>query len=213
MRALFEYVAKALTVILTFVLIHYLAFPPVSGAQTIPAELRIVVLQGEGATTNIRQRASSEPLIRVEDEKQNPIADAVAVFTLPTEGATGEFSNASKTLTVTTDQRGQAAATGLKMNSIPGKVPIFISVSYRGLSARTIMTQFSVAPPGAKVGEKSGHGKLIAILAIVGAGAAGGAVAATHKGGSSPTASIPPPAAPTPIGITTGSGTIAPPPH
>jgi hypothetical protein len=211
MRTYFKYGAKLLSLVLTFILIFSFAGSPVQ-AQTLPTELRIVVLQGEGATTDIRQRTSSDPIIRVEDEKQNPVSEAVAVFTLPTEGATGAFANGSKTLTITTDNRGQAAAIGLRMNGIPGKVPIFVSVSYRGLTARTVMTQFTVAPPGAKVGGgNGGHGKLIAILAIIGAGAAGGAVAATHKSGSTP-ASVPtPPAGPTPIGITTGTGSIAPP--
>jgi hypothetical protein len=209
MRIYLEYGAKLLSLALTYTLIFGLATPPVQ-AQT-PTELRIVVLQGEGATTDIRQRSSSEPIIRVDDEKQNPVSGAVAVFTLPTEGATGEFAKGSKTLTVTTDSRGQAAAIGLRMSSIPGKVPIFVSVSYRGLSARTVMTQFSVAPPGAKVGGGSGgHGKLIAILAVLGAGAAGGVVAATHKS-SSPTSMTTVPAGPTPIGITIGTGSIAPP--
>lgn len=200
-----------LSLVLTFILIFSFAGSPIY-AQNLPTELRIVVLQGEGATTNIRERASSEPIIRVDDEKQNPVSGAVAVFTLPTEGATGAFANGSKTLTVTTDNRGQAVAIGLRMNGVPGKVPIFVNVSYRGLSARTVMTLFTVAPPGAKVGGGSGgHGKLIAILAVLGAGAAGGVVAATHKSGSSP-ASVPtPPAGPTPIGITTGTGSIAPP--
>jgi hypothetical protein len=210
MRTYFEYGAKLLSLALTYILIFRFATPPVQ-AQNLPTELRIVVLQGEGATTDIRQRASSDPIIRVDDEKQNPVSGAMAVFTLPTEGATGEFVKGSKTLTVTTDSRGQAAAIGLRMNSIPGKVPIFVSVSYRGLSARTVMTQFTVAPPGAKVGGgNGGHGKLIAILAILGAGAAGGVVAATHKS-SSPTSVTTPPAGPTPIGITTGTGSIAPP--
>jgi len=211
MRTYFEYGAKLLSLVLTYILIFCFAAYPVQ-AQNLPTELHIVVLQGEGATSDIRQRASSEPIIRVDDEKQNPVSGAVAVFTLPTEGAAGEFANGSKTLTVTTDSHGQASAVGLRMNSIPGKVPIFVSVSYRGLSARTVMTQFSVAPPGAKVGGSSGgHGKLIAILVIVGAGAAGGVVAATHKSGSPPTSVTTPPAGPTPIGITTGTGSIAPP--
>jgi hypothetical protein len=210
MRTYFEYGAKLRSLVLTYFLIFRFAGSPVQ-AQNLPTELHIVVLQGEGATTDIRQRASSDPIIRVDDEKQNPVSGAAAVFTLPTEGATGEFANGSKTLTVTTDNRGRAAAIGLKMNSIPGKVPIFVSVSYRGLSARTVMTQFSVAPPGAKVGGSSGgHGKLIAIIAILGAGAAGGVVAATHKSGSSPS-SVTGPAGPTPIGITAGAGSIAPP--
>lgn len=210
MRTYFEYGAKLLSLVLTYILIFGFVGSPVQ-AQSLPTELHIVVLQGEGATTDIRQRASSDPLIRVDDEKQNPVSGAVAVFTLPTEGATGAFPNGSKTLTVTTDTHGQAAAIGLRMNSIPGKVPIFVSVSYRGLSARTVMTQFSVAPPGAKVGGGGGHGKLIAILAIIGAGAAGGAVAATHKSGSSPTTMTTIPSGPTPIGITAGTGSIAPP--
>jgi|ERR1017187_7315799 hypothetical protein len=210
MRTYFKYEAKSLSLVLTSLLIIRFVGAPVQ-AQNLPAELRIVVIQGEGATTDIRQRASSEPIIRVEDEKQNPVSGVVAVFTLPTEGATGAFANGSQTLTVTTDNRGQAAAIGLKMNSIPGKVPIFVSVSYRGLSARTVMTQFTVAPPGAKVGGGGGHGKLIAILAILGAGAAGGAFAALHKSGNSPTPVPTSPAAPTPIGITTGTGSIAPP--
>jgi hypothetical protein len=210
MRTYFRYGAKSLALVLTSILIFRFAGSPIQ-AQNLPAELRIVVLQGEGATTDIRQRASSDPLIRVEDENQNPVSEAVAVFSLPTEGATGTFANGSKTLTVSTDNRGQAAAIGLKMNSIPGKVPIFVSVSYRGLAARTVITQFTVAPPGAKIGESKGHGKLIAILVVLGAGAGGGAFAAIHKSGSSPTSVTPPPAGPTPIGITTGSGVISPP--
>jgi hypothetical protein len=211
MKKYFEYGAKSLSFVLTSILVLRLVQFPLM-AQTLPVELHIVVLQGEGSTTNIRQRVSSEPMIRVEDEKQNPVSGAVAVFTLPTEGATGEFANGSKTLTISTDTRGQATVGSLKMNGIPGKVPIFVSVSYRGVSGRTIMTLFSVAPPGAKIGGGSGgHGKLIAILAIVGAGAAGGAVAATHKSGSSPTSTPQTPSGPTPIGITVGTGSIAPP--
>src|SRR5262249_28716758 len=198
MRNHFESGTKSLSIVLTCLLAGPFAAIPVQ-AQTMPTELRLVVVQGEGAPTDIRQKSTAEPIIRVEDEKQNPVVNAVAVFTLPTEGATGEFGNGSKTLTVMTDNRGVATGQGLRMNGIPGKVPIHISVSYRGLSTRTILTQLSVAPPGAKVGGGGGgHGKLIAILAIVGAGAAGGAIAATHKGSSSSPSTTPtPPVGPT----------------
>jgi hypothetical protein len=213
MRTYSKYEAKLLRLALTFLLIYPFAASPVH-AQTLPVELHIVVLQGEGATSNIRQRVSTEPTIRVEDEKQNPVSGAVAVFTLPTEGATGVFVKGSKTLTVTTDNRGQAVASGLTMNGIPGKVPIFVSASYRGLSTRTIMTQYSVAPAGAKIGDSKGHSKkLIVILAVLGAGAAGGAFAVSHKNTTTPAPPVIPttPSGPTPIGITTGSGSISPP--
>ena len=132
------------------------------------------------------------------------------MFTLPTEGATGEFGNGSKTLIVTTDPAGQASAQGLRMNEMPGKTSIHITVSYKGLSARTIISQESVLPPGATapVAHKHGHGVLIAILVVVGAAAAGGAVYATQRGGGNTTSTAPPPTGPTPIGITPGTGTI-----
>jgi hypothetical protein len=176
-----------------------------------PAALNLLVVEGEGAINNIRQRVSRDPIVRVEDDNHKPIVGAVVVFTLPTEGATGEFGGGAKNLTVTTDAEGLAKAAGLKLGGLGGKLPIHITASYRGLTARTTITQFIEVPPGVKPGNPSGHGKVIAILAAVGAVAAGGAAyAATRKSGSSSTAT-PPPSGPTPIGITAGNGTIAPP--
>jgi len=181
---------------------------PVLPAQTLPTELNIVVMEGEGAVNPVQQRVKPEPLIRVEDENHKPVTGTAVVFTLPTSGATGEFGNGSKTLTVTTDRNGMAAAQGLKMNYVAGKVPIHINASYRGLTARASISQSSVLPPGAKPSNGRGHGGLIAVLVIVGAAAAGGAgYAATRQkqsAGASPTT----PAGPPPIGITAGTGTI-----
>jgi hypothetical protein len=169
-----------------------------------------VVVEGEGAINNARQRVTHDPVVRVEDENHKPIVGAAVVFTLPTEGATGEFGNGGKNLTVMTDDKGQATARGLRLNGIDGKVPIHITASYRGLTASTTMTQFSVLPPGAKPATSShsgGHGALIAVLVAVGAAAAGGgAYLATHKSGNTATGPTTPGI--TPIGITPGTGTI-----
>jgi hypothetical protein len=181
-------------------------------AEELPKQLNIVVVQGEGAVNNIRQRAT-DPVVKVEDENHKPITEAVVVFTLPTEGATGEFVNHSKSLTVMTDSRGEAVAKGLKTNQFAGKLPIHISASYHGLTARTNMMQFSVVPAGQKEGGGGGNGKLILILVAIGGAAAGGAAFALHKGGSSPTPGTPAIVAPIPIGLTPGSGTISAPPH
>ena len=133
------------------------------------------------------------------------------VFTLPTEGATGEFGNGAKSLTVLTDRSGLAAAQGLKMNQFAGKIPIHVNASYRSLTARASITQFSVLPPGAEPANTSsgGHGVLIGVLVALGAAAAGGgAYLATHQKTTSPT--VPnAPAGPTPIGITPATGSIA----
>lgn len=191
---------------LVFGLSVLMAFPT-SMAQTLPTQLNIVVVQGEGAINHARQRVTREPVVRIEDENHKPIAGVAVVFTLPTEGATGEFGNKSQSLTMMTDKQGEAIARGLKLNGLPGKVPIQVNVSYRGLTSRATITEISVLPPGAKASAGGGHGTLIAVVAIIGAAAAGGGVYfATHKNGS--TAAATPPPTVTPIGITPGTGTI-----
>src|SRR5579871_5558303 len=100
-----------------------LSFNISAQTEAVPTELNIVVLEGEGAVNHIRQRVTPEPKIRVEDEAHKPLSGAAVVFTLPTEGATGEFGNGSKTLVLSTDSNGQATAQGLRMNDIPGKIP------------------------------------------------------------------------------------------
>jgi hypothetical protein len=215
MRTYETYGMKSLSIGLSFVIVFQLLVapvraqtPPVQDQTPPPTELNIVVIQGEGGVNKVRQRVTQEPIIQVEDESHKPISGAAVVFTLPTEGATGEFGNGSKTLTVVTDSRGQAAAQGLRVNQFPGKLPIHINVSYRGLTARTNITQIDEGPPVAAKSGGHGHGGLIAILAIVGAGAAGGAYFALRKNTNTPgsgTVNPPPVSA---IGITPGTGTI-----
>ena len=194
---------------LAILLCILISFPALQ-AQTLPTELNIVVVEGEGATNNVRQRVARSPLVRVEDENHKPVAGAAVVFTLPTEGATGEFGNGAKTLTVLTDRDGTAAAQGLKLNPVAGKIPIHINASYRSLTARATMTQFSVLPPGAKPSTASsgGHGALIGVLVAVGAAAAGGGIYLATRSKQTPSAIPTPPAGPTPIGVTPGTGTI-----
>jgi hypothetical protein len=178
-------------------------------AQVVPTELNIIVVQGEGTINKVRESAASDPLIRVEDQTHNPVAGATVTFTLPTEGASGHFGNGGKMLTVSTDAQGKATAAGLKVNEYPGKLVIHIDVTYRGLSARTNVTQFDEGPPvPEKVSSGHGHGKLITILAIVGAAAGGGAYYATHRTSASSPGGITTPTGPAAIGLTPGSPTI-----
>jgi hypothetical protein len=198
-----KYGTKSLALALSFLI----TFPPLH-AQTLPTELNIVVVEGEGAINNVRQRVAREPVVRVEDENHKPIAGAAVVFTLPTEGATGEFSNGGKSLTMITDSQGRATAQSLRLNQVAGKMPIHVNASYRGLTARTSITQFSVLPPGAKASSGGGgHGGLIAVLVVLGAAAAGGGAYFATRKTNSATVGIPPPTV-SPIGITPGTGTI-----
>lgn len=180
---------------------------PVKG-QALPTALNIVVVEGEGATGPVRQHAPHIPVVRVLDEKQSPVSGASVVFTLPTEGATGVFGNGSKTLMVTTDQQGTASAQGLRFTEIPGKVPVNVNVSYKGLTARTIITEMSEAPAGYQPGKGGHKGLIVALLVVLAAGGGAGAYLALRKNGTmAPTT----PAGPQPIGITPGTGTLAPP--
>ncbi len=171
-------------------------------AQTLPTQLNIVVVSGDGAVDAPGRQSTTPPMVRVEDENHKPVANAVVEFTLPTEGATGEFGNRSKTITVTTDPGGIAVAKGLRTNHVAGKVPIHINASYRGLMASASMLQFNVVgAPGERGG---GHGKVAALLLVLAGAAGGGAYMAMRNQKTAPTAT---PAA-TPIGITPGTGTV-----
>ena len=180
-----------------------------SFGQQIPTRIDLIVTEGEGSVNTLRQRAQHDPVVKVEDDDHRPVTGAVVVFTLPISGPSGEFGNGSRSLTVTTDKDGLAAARGLKANDLSGKVQILVSASYRGLRSRALVNQFNMA--SSITGQKRGGGgsKLWIIVAVAGAAAAGGAFAAIHKGSTAPgTPTVAPPAA---IGITPGSGSLSPP--
>jgi hypothetical protein len=173
------------------VLLISLPLSPVAAAQTAPepapAKLNLVVVEGDGAINNIRQRTAREPIVRVEDENHKPVAGAVVVFLLPNQGAGGTFANGAHTLTVITDDQGRAVARGLRPNTGRGQFQIHVNASYNGQTANATITQTNaVAAAGAGAAAAAGiSGKLIAVLIVVGAAAAaGGAYAATHSGGA-----------------------------
>jgi hypothetical protein len=180
---------------------------PVSG-QALPKVLNLIIVDGEGAVNNLGQRANRAPVVRVEDESSKPIAGVAVVFTLPASGASGEFKGGSKTMVVTTDESGRAVASGLKVNRVEGKLPIHVNASYRGLTARTNISQFNMSVPG-RDARPGGSKKLLLILAIAGGGAAGG-ILATQSGKSSSSTSGPAPSVGA-IVITPGAGSIGPP--
>jgi len=169
---------------------------PVAVAQTLPARIDIVVVQGEGATTTVRQRVSQDPAVRVEDDDHHPVTGAAVVFALPVSGTSGEFANGSKTLTLVTDKNGLAEAHGLKTNEVPGKLQIYVTASFHTLRARTLINQNVEAAPGAKVRNpdlqtsKSGGKWKWILLGVAAAGGAGAGVYFGTRGGSSSPVSI-----------------------
>jgi len=176
-------------------------------AENAPVKVEVVVIDGQGAINNVGQRGSREPVVKVQDESQRPIAGAAVVFSLPTEGASGAFANGEKTLIVNTDAQGRAAATGLRVNQVPGRLQIHVNASWRGQTARTNITQFSMEVPGKQGG--SGKKTAIVLLAILGAAGAGGAAFALQGKSSASAGPAMPPV--TPISIAPITGTVGPP--
>ena len=151
-------------------------------AQGLPARIDITVEEGEGAVTKARQHVSRDPVVRVDDDDHHPVAGAVVVFALPVSGASGEFSNGSRSLTVVTDRRGLAIARGLKANDVPGKLQIYVTASFRGQRANALINQTIEGEPGARPpapemkSSKSSNTWKWVLLGVAAAGGAGAAI-------------------------------------
>ena len=174
-------------------------------AQVAPM-LNLVVVEGEGQINNIKQRTAREPVVQVQDENHRPVAGAIVMFTLPSNGAGGTFANGAHTLTVTTNDQGQAVARGFQPNTARGQFQIRVTASHNGQTASANITQTNAVLNAAGQVANAGHGKLIAVLSVVGAAAVGGIVYATQQGGGT-TATPPTP----PTTIASGPGTVGPP--
>ena len=154
--------------------------------------LRVVVLEGDGAINNIRSPHTKETVVRVDTDNQ-AAAGAAVTFLLPAEGAGGYFADGARSLTLTTDDRGLAAARGLHANRIAGAFLIRITASLNGRTATAAITQTNVDPGAQATSHK------IAILALVGGAAAAGAAVALRGGKSSSPSPSPTPSVATVI--------------
>jgi hypothetical protein len=174
--------------------------------------LNIVIVEGEGAINNVKQRTSRETIVEVQDENHKPVAGAAVVFLLPGDGPGGAFVGGAKSATLTTDAAGRATMPRLQPNQ-PGSFQIRVNASSQGRTATATIGQSNVAGAAAAGagGAAAGiSGKTIAIIvAVAAAGAAGAAVGLTRGKNNNNT----PPTVITPTGtISVGSGaTLGPP--
>ena len=182
--------------------------------QTLPTSpaigIKIAIVEGDGAINNLTEGRARDPIVRITDDDNKPLAGAAVTFLLPDLGAGGTFPTGAS-LTVTTGDDGIATARGLRPNNVAGQFQIRVTASYRTLIARASITQTNAAPASA-VAKKS-NGKWIAIVAIIGGGAAAGAALALSGGSNSgsPGGGTPPPAARPPTTVSPGGGTFGPP--
>jgi hypothetical protein len=172
-----------------FLLCPLLAAPPQT-ARAQEAEpvtqLNIVIVEGEGAVNNLRQRVVREPIVRVEDQNHKPVAGAVVFFLLPGDGSGGTFANGVKQLTVMTDADGKAVAHGMQAGKAAGQYQIHVTASKGNITANATITQSFAAAAAAGAALSP---KWIAIIAVAGgAVAAGLAIGLTRGSGSAKTA-------------------------
>jgi hypothetical protein len=171
-----------------------------AAAQAPQGGLRIVIVEGEGAINNVRQRVNRDPIVQVEDENRRPVAGAVVVFFLPDSGPSGTFVNGTRQLVVTTGADGRATAVGIRPNDQTGPMQIRVTASAAGETASAVINQTNAVGGGGGAGMSTGMKWLIG-LGIAGA-VAGGIVAGTRSGGGGT------PPAPPAIVLTPGSPTV-----
>jgi hypothetical protein len=182
---------------LTLVLLQSGAIP----AQTVPVppppRMNIVVVEGEAAIHNIRERKAADVAVVVRDGNRKPVSGASVTFTLPADGPSAVFANGTRIQTVQTDDNGHAAVRGIRPNGIPGTYRIQVEARSDAQTASGVVTQYNMA-----VAAKQKSGKWLVILAVAGAAVAGGVVAGVRSGssGSSTPSAI--------IGISPGTAAV-----
>jgi hypothetical protein len=181
----------------------------VSGPKTDPVQgpggdFKIIVVQGEGALNNIRTRSAAPLIVEVRDAADKPVAGVEVVFQLPPAGPGGVFNGWMRNQTARTNAEGRAETNGFTPNDEAGRFNIKVSATSGTKSTSVIIAQTNTPNGAAGTGTKAkSKSNLWKVLLVVGAaGLAGGIVAATRGGSSTPVTP------PTPITITAGPITI-----
>ncbi len=138
---------------------------------------RIIVVEGEGAIHNIREGRAAQPLVLVQDSIGRPLEGVAVTFIGPESGPGVQFAN-GLSITVRTDARGEARASGMRPNRIPGGFRLRVEAGCGGQIARALIGQTNAAP----LDKRRGWGRKAAVAAIVGAAAA--AAVAIAAGGN-----------------------------
>ena len=162
-------------------------------------KLKIVIVEGDGAINNVRQRVAREVIVQVNDENDRPIAGVAVSFLLPSSGPGGVFANGTNVLNVATNAAGRAVA-GFTPNPVSGAFQVNATASFQGQIATTAISQTNAlaaagavaggATTGSVVGATSG-GISAATVAVVAAAVVGavavGVVVAKKEENNPPT--------------------------
>ena len=119
---------------------------------TAPKSLHIVILDGEGALNNIKERTAREPIVQIEDENHKPVAGASVLFLIQNgdAGAGGTFGSAGSLSSYTTvsDAAGRAIGHGLLPNDKTGQYTIAVTASVGMIIARAVIAMSNISGEG-----------------------------------------------------------------
>jgi hypothetical protein len=173
--------------------------PPHDGAS-------IQVLEGDGAINSIRLHRGHDPKVRISDQEGRPISGAAVTFVLPATGPSASFGDRGLSVTVMSDERGEANGRGLRPNGVAGQFRIRVTTSWHDSPAVTTLVQTNAEPV-----IRTSHTKTIALIVLI-AGAAGGGAAAALGGKSGGSGQTVTSAVQTPPGtIISGNPSLGPP--
>lgn len=171
-------------------------------AQSPKTALKIVVLQGDNATNDVKSRTAVEPVVEVRDQQDFPVRNATVTFQLPSFGPSGFFPDQNLTFKTITNAQGQAAATGLVPNSEAGRFTIKVTAMADDRIVSISIQQRNASDAAAA--QAKSKSRVWKIVAIAGGLAATGGIALSRRGSSNST----PPPAPNVLTITPGPVSI-----
>jgi hypothetical protein len=185
--------------LLTTALAVILTVPSFGQDAAVPLKLNIIIVEGDGAVNNARQRVSREPIVQVTDENNRPVAGAAVIFFLPGSGPGATFPGGANSFTAITGADGRAAANGMQSNSLKGQYQVRVTASYKGVTATTSFQMANAA--GAAIGATT----LWTLIILGAAGAAAGIALGVTSNNGNPTPTKPP------VTVTPGTPVVTPP--
>jgi hypothetical protein len=176
--------------------------PGQEAAPPAPA-LKIVILEGEDVSNNIKERTAREPIVQVEDENHKPVGGATVLFSISSQtghaGAT--FASNAKTFSGQTDANGRITARGFHPNGHAGQFHINVTASKGQMVSHTTIAQTNVAAAASAATTTGITGfvatHVLVVSVVAGAVVAGSVTAGVVASNNNSTTTI-----------TTGTGTV-----
>jgi hypothetical protein len=157
--------------------------------------LRIVVLTGDHAVNVIKKGTVVMPVVQVLDQSGKPVVGAEVTFFAPGDGASVQFTDGSRSSTITTDAEGKASPVGgVALNA--GEFQYRVSALFHDQQATAAIEQTNVTSQGSLAKSGSGtaaHSSHVVwwVIGGVAAAAAVGIGAGLGHGGSAAASSAP----------------------